>query len=112
LFDKIYYYINEKQIDEEDVEDIWVFLHALIKISINYIHEKREPTIVRIAVSNKSPALPRDAVDASEPAMRIIEIPKYQNPNGAFASINLDEQTKLWKIDRQFEIVGHAFPYS
>lgn len=85
--------INENDLtcDLDDlINRIWKYLIALVKISINYIHEKRMPVVVsrQLTINGKI-------------TNKIIQIPIYLN-NNYLPNINLDQLVSEWKIERIF----------
>lgn len=85
--------INEDKLicDLDDlINRIWKYLIALVKISINHIHEKRMPTVV-------SRQLTINGIVTN----KVIQIPLYLN-NGYLPNVNLDQLVNEWKIERIF----------
>lgn len=89
------YYVNEtkKQIDQAYLDEIWTYFHALVRISINHVHEKRSP----ILVEKKFTIRIHDTL-----VEKIIDIPIYATMAKGFPTIDLDEAAKGFKVERIF----------
>lgn len=72
---------GDKLFTKEDKDEIWNLFDSLIKISINYIHQKRDPCI---EFHNGKP------------------IPTYRNPK-YMEFVDLRKNAKKWKIELKFK---------
>jgi len=66
-------------VSKEDEEEIWEYFESLVKIAIKYIHEKRQPILIR---------------HESE------EIRRYEKR--AFEEVDLASHAKFWEIELEF----------
>ena len=81
--------INSKL--SEIINKIWIYFEALIRISLSYVHEQRQPLVEQKRIE----------IDGSSTSLAI-SIPVYAQPN-FMSEINLDQMAKEWQIDRKFE---------
>jgi|DewCreStandDraft_4_1066084.scaffolds.fasta_scaffold10889_2 hypothetical protein len=72
---------GEPVIKQEDRDAIWDFFQAFVKISIHYIHQNRQPTVVTDPDGNKVPVYTR----------------KF------FEEVDLERHANLWGVKRRFE---------
>ena len=66
-------------VSKEDEEEIWEYFESLVKIAINYIHEKRQPILIRHETE---------------------EIRRYEQR--AFENVDITSHGKAWSMELEF----------
>jgi hypothetical protein len=105
---------DDDDIELEDLEAIWKYIHAFIKISINYIHEQRGPCIREYFLGEDNSPSGSSGTEGYAPLQRpeaggripLSNAVKKQIPAYRFSflpEIDLNATVQLWKIDRIFE---------
>jgi hypothetical protein len=67
-------------VPEEDEEEVWEYFKSLVRIALKYIHQQRQPILIREAHQ---------------------EIRKYQRPD-VFSDIDLARHATLWELNLPF----------
>ncbi len=83
-FKKLFTLVDDKKkpvIDQPDRDEIWDFLHSMIRICIKYIHNKKGPSVETLP-------------DGTKKAIYTISF---------FDEIDLDFQSRLWNVKREFK---------